>query len=194
MLALSSAFIGINIYKALENQRFKNEADAVLDTLRLAQNLMLIMDADVHVHFKTAEDKQSIEMQLSVDNALPNKKFLNLISKKILLKHILFVDFRDENKTHGDSDRIDVKFLSKGSYMSKGLMRLATYKINDSSTSDKKTGLKRYISLAGYPKPLHLSHTKENLLKDEKQELELNQRIISMTLSEIESKSEKESS
>ncbi|QLH36565.1 MAG: type II secretion system protein [Parachlamydiaceae bacterium] len=55
VLALASGVIGFSVHRALREQRFKTEVELVADSLRLAQNLMLIMNADVHVTFKADE-------------------------------------------------------------------------------------------------------------------------------------------
>src|SRR4051812_5988961 len=52
ILALSIGIIGINIHKAIVQQRFETEVALVLEELRFAQDLMLILDGNFKVKFE----------------------------------------------------------------------------------------------------------------------------------------------
>ena len=67
ILAIAAGVIGFSVNRALREQHFKTEVELVVDYLRLAQNLMLIMNADVHVIFKAAESEKSNLMSIEVD-------------------------------------------------------------------------------------------------------------------------------
>ena len=122
ILAIAIGAISFNINRALREQHFKTEVELVVDYLRLAQNLMLIMNADVHVIFKASEDGKSNVMSLEVDGNL-NDPLLKVVTDKAKrLNYIYLIEFYDVNKTHNEPGKVDVKFISKGSVMSKGLM------------------------------------------------------------------------
>ena len=55
LIALIAGLVGISVHKMYISQRFRNEVSLVVDQLRLAQDMMLILDTDVHVIF--SEDK-----------------------------------------------------------------------------------------------------------------------------------------
>jgi hypothetical protein len=64
----------------------------------------------------------------------------------------------DELLSEEQEKHIDIKFLSHGAVMSRGIMRLAT---SDDERVPKGT-LESFICLAGYPKPIVSSETKED--------------------------------
>lgn len=184
LLISAIGVIGININKALREQHFKTEVDLVTDMLVLAQNLMLIMNADTHVVFQTAKDQQSIQMQMHVDGN-EGSRLIKLVTEKIKdLKYVHYVQFKDENKTHNESEKVDVKFISKGSVMSKGLMRLSTHK-----SSNESGVLERYICLPGYAKPIYSTNKKnDDPACLEGQDNDFSQRFINFTVNEIHAK------
>ena len=69
VLAIGTMGIGFNVHRALREQHFKSEVELVVDYLRLAQNLMLIMDADVRVIFETSKNESSNIIRLEVDDS-----------------------------------------------------------------------------------------------------------------------------
>lgn len=158
ILAMAAGIVMVSINKAVVDQRFRTEVGGIVDTLRLAQDLMLIVGKDVKVVFQETKDHEGIEYWLEMDTILsPNIQ--KEITKRIhRLKTVKGVFFVDELLTEIHEGRLDVKFLSKGSVMSKGIMRLAT---SDSEHPPAGT-LQSYICLAGYPKPIISSETDED--------------------------------
>lgn len=150
VLTLAVGVIGFNIHRALREQHFKTEVELVVDYLRLAQNLMLIMNADVHVTFQAEGKEKFIHMKLKVDGNKGDSLLRLVTEKEKQLRYIQFLEFRDLNKTHNEPHMVDVKFISKGSVMSKGEMRLST---NESGES--RGALERFICLPGYPRPIN---------------------------------------
>lgn len=147
ILSLILGFVGINVNKAVHEQRFRSEVSAVVDTLRTAQYLMIIMDNDVHVKFKQTDNG----ILLSTETACPLEpawgKIL-LTPKKLNTIHI--VNFKDlQSPIPTEPGVVDVRFLSSGYVMSQGIMRLATA----DATQDRQ-GLQNYICLPGYPSAL----------------------------------------
>lgn len=144
ILAMCIGVIGFNTFKAVREQRFQTEVSQVVDDLRLAQNLMLIMNTDSRMKF-TSEDKL-IKYWLEFDQQLVKNWGRELQREPKTLKYIQFVNFQDElNKEHVVGSA-EVRFLSGGSVMSRGVMRLST-SIND----DARGALVRYVHLPGYP-------------------------------------------
>jgi hypothetical protein len=161
ILATVSGVVVISINKALVDQRFRTEVGLIIDELRLAQNLMLILDTDVHVHFAVSEKEQGIKYWLQLETSLPKNIQKEVLRKRKVLKTVKGVFLADELLTAVKEKHIDVKFLSNGSVMSKGIMRLAS---SDSESPPKGT-LQRFVCLAGYPKPILSSDTKEEAEK-----------------------------
>lgn len=144
ILSLIAGLIGININKAIREQRFKTEVSLVVDKLRLAQNLMLILHGDVHVKFTSEKGGEAIKMWLEVDDSNAPEWVKQFQKSPKLLKAIQFINFQD-NDNQSEYGKIDLKFLSGGTVMSRGLLRLST------SESNMAGALERFITLSGYP-------------------------------------------
>jgi len=180
VLALTTGTIAFNINKALREQHFKTEVELVVDYLRLAQNLMLIMNVDTHVIFENSKSDGSNLISLKIDENLDDRLLEVVTSKQKKLDYIRFIDFHDENRTTVDLNKIDVKFISKGSVMSKGLLRLAT-------TESTAGGLQKYICLAGYPKSIYSISEKTDDPSCHESAQDFDQRLIQFTVQEIQS-------
>lgn len=157
ILAMVSGIVGVSINKALVDQRFRSEVGMIVDEMRLAQDLMLILGTDVRVVFQETKNHEGIEFWLDMDTMLSNNIQRELTKRIHKLKVIKGVFFSDELLTEVHEGKMDVKFLSNGAVMSKGIMRLAS---SDSEQSQKGI-LENYICLPGYPKPIKSSETKE---------------------------------
>lgn len=155
ILGIVGGFIAINVKDSLYEQRFRNEVELVVDKLRLAQELMLIFEGDVHFKIASAKDNKSFEYGLAFDHDMPSQwsKQLQKISNLTSIHNVNFpVDPND--KTEG----LDIKFFSNGAVMSRGILRLS------SAAADGPNVLTRYICLPGHPAPIY-STSKE--LKEE---------------------------
>jgi len=146
IIGMIAGLMSFNINRAMADQRFKTESGLVLDILRMAQNLMLILNEDIHVKF--AQDKQSLklmywmEMSCSIskqwDKQLPlTPRFLSSIQRIDLLN--------GENSETTNENQLDLKFLSGGTVMSSGILRLSAASGGDNQ---------RYICLKGVPNPI----------------------------------------
>jgi type II secretory pathway pseudopilin PulG len=184
VLAMALGVIGFNIHKALREQRFKSEVDVVVDYLRLAQNLMLIMNADTHVIFKAAENEKANIMTLKVDGNISDPLLKLVTENPKQLNDIYLIEFYDQNKTHNEPGVVDVKFISKGSVMSKGVMHLST-----NEKSDTAGAIERFICLPGYPKPIEstIKEGDDPSCNDQKQ-VDFDLRLITYTVQEINAK------
>lgn len=168
ILALLTGIIGINISNTIIDQRFRNEVSRVVDQIRLAQDLMLILGTDVHLIFAEDESEQGIKYWLELETGLPDQVGREVKRPHALLKTIrgLFIEDTTE-ATKPEKGKIDLLFLSGGSVMSKGVLRL--------STSDKVSppvgALNNFICLPGYPHPIFSVESSEEaescLPKDE---------------------------
>lgn len=157
ILSIASGAVAIGINKALVEQHFRTEVDLIVNEMKLAQDLMLILGTDVHLHFAEAKKNEGIEYWLELETKLPQNVQREVQRKKKVLKTIKGVFLEDSLLWEIQESHIDVKFLSNGAVMSKGIMRLAT-----SSDENIPAGtLESFIYLAGYPRPIVSSRTKE---------------------------------
>jgi type II secretory pathway pseudopilin PulG len=154
ILGIIAGFFGINIAKALKEQRFNTEVSLVLNQLRLAQDIMLIMNTNLTLTFK-AHSTEGIEYSLKTAVEMPKEmKFWEKEIKRShsflkTIKQVNFDDQLDKDNPTDAENTISVKFLSGGDKMSYGIMRLST------SKNDEDFGaLTRYICLPGYPAPI----------------------------------------
>lgn len=157
VVALVAGIMAIGIDKALLDQRFRNEVSMIVDDLRLAQELMMIVGADVHLVFKAQESGEGIQYLIKTEAQMTESIQRILINKKRELKTIHGVFFKDELERSNAPGEIDVKFISKGIVMSKGIMRLAL----SSKEELQGNGLENFICLPGYPQLIVSKDTKE---------------------------------
>jgi len=154
ILSLVAGVIGINIAKAVVEQRFRSEVYLVADQIRLAQDLMLIADVDVNLLFVVKE--KGIEYYLTTSKDLPGNWKQEIDRSHKYLTTIKAVEFDDQLKLPKISGSIDIKFYSKGGVMSSGALRLAT-----AASGIDKDILEKFIILPGYPTPVSISNTEE---------------------------------
>ena len=132
LLSFITGILSVSISSVVQKQRFQTDASIVLDKLRLAQDLMLLTNADVTVTLTSQENGTSLDFK--IDSPL-TKEFRNYLEKnsKLSIDSIAF----DTQKSP-----ITLEFLSGGSLMSQGVLTL-------SSSSNK-----RFICLKGFPHPI----------------------------------------
>jgi type II secretory pathway pseudopilin PulG len=157
LIALIAGLVAININKILVNQRFRNEVSLVVDQLRLAQDMMLILDTDVHAIFSEDKKENFNLVKIQSETKLPEGIERELKRKDVVLKTIKGIFFEDKLGGETTQGRIDVKFLSRGAVMSKGIMRLAT----SDEQNPPANVLQNYICLPGYVRPIYSYETKE---------------------------------
>lgn len=146
IIGLVAGILTFNIRKTIVEQRFRSEVDMVVDKLRLAQNFMLILDTDVH--FKLIQTDNGIKYWLEFSCPL-SKGWSQELSKPSFLRTIHVVNFKDQLPMTEKSGEIDIRFLSGGMVMSRGVLRLSTSEL----AGDEK-GLEKFVCLRGYPYPI----------------------------------------
>jgi type II secretory pathway pseudopilin PulG len=181
VLALMGGIIGINVTRALKEQRFRTEVDLLVDTLRLAQNLMLILGADVHVRLRTAPDKAGIEYMLDVEGGVP-KNWEPIINRsRRLMKEVHGVSFREMQPFPIVEGQLDIRFQSGGSTMSKGVFRLSTHE------NERAPGaITMAVCLKGHPHPIiAVQEGKDQIQCEDGTDVEFNNRLTTSTIQEI---------
>jgi type II secretory pathway pseudopilin PulG len=149
ILLLIGSFIAINIKKALLDQRFRTEVNLIVDQIKLAQDLMLVMHKDVHLIF-ASDGKNGVDYQIKCDTPLPKGWDKEIERHHERLKVVRRVDFDDKLKLEPPkAGKVDIKFMSQGTVQSKGILVLSSY-----FESSEKGPLTRYICLPGYPSPI----------------------------------------
>lgn len=150
ILAVTGGAVAIGVRRALEDQRFRSEVGVIVNKLRLAQDLMLIIGTDVHVKFAQDNKAGGNRVTMEMETRLPPEIEREVLREHGHLKMIRGIFFRDLNTPQYAEGQIDVRFFSSGAVMSRGVMRLAT-----SDREDPPAGtLEAYVCLPGYPSPI----------------------------------------
>ncbi|WP_068468574.1 pilus assembly FimT family protein [Candidatus Protochlamydia phocaeensis] len=139
ILSLGLALTGVKLKEAYDEQRFASEVQQVLDRLRMAQDLMLIMNADVQVCFSRNAKTKQIECKLDIEKPIKDG-WANLIERPLALSAIRSYQF------NGSQDDPLILRFSLGK-MSQGQLTLL-------EASEAKEARKDFIELPGYPSPL----------------------------------------
>jgi len=184
IIALISGLAAIGIDKALVTQRFENEAGAIVNDLRLAQELMMVLDADVHVKFSSDDNRKGIEYWLEMDTQIDESLQRLITKKKPVLTTIRGVFFEGDASDQQIEGMLDLKFLSKGAVMTKGVVRVSI----SGDDHPPKDALESFICLTGYPSPISLIGTREALelsCTDEIKEEQFNETVTQDTLSRL---------
>lgn len=184
VLALVAGLVSINIRKALHEQNFRSEVELVVNKLRVAQDLMLIFRGEVKVLIKKDENDKGL-IWLEFESKMPGH--WEREAKRIhTLKYIRTINFRDEllyansySVKKEDDDTLEIRFLSNGSTMSKGLMQLASGDIS------------RYIYLPGYPAPIISLVSETEAFAIAKDDSAFNHELTSRTAAEVQFLKEK---
>lgn len=131
---------GVKVKDLYREQRFLSEVQQVSSHLSMAQDLMLIMDADVFVYFSPKEDKQ-LQVWLEIEKPL-EKPWAGLVERKLSLTAIRSAEF-------GENPNKEFILQFSLGKMSKGTLVLFEEEQNRSQ-DDKKFE----IELVGYPSPI----------------------------------------
>lgn len=154
--------IGINIAGAVRTERFRASVKILTDRLQLAQDIMLIVRANVRVTLERKDD--GLHISLNVDGALTPA--LDRATKDTMIVSGIHA-FRFTN-VHGETfeSSVVLDFYSGGSRMTRGELLLAEESLNAND------GLQELIVLRGRPQAIKASSPEdaENLSQDNLQE------------------------
>lgn len=182
ILALAMGMTAIGIRQVLRDQKFKTESYEVLSTLRLAQQIMLILNTDVHVIFKS-EDNKGFSYRIALDDKLKENWHKQITKQRPVLTEIRSINFVDALGPSGKSNELDIRFLSGGSTISQGVMRLST------APPGTPYAPQAFICFPGFPHHLELTSDPEKdkacNVQDQKK---FNNGITQITVSEVNDK------
>lgn len=143
IISFGMILTGVKIKEVYQEQRFLSEAQRVLSHISMAQDLMLIMDADVQVKFGPDPETKKMQVWLEIEKPL-EKSWARLIERKLSLAVIQSLEF--DEKTEKE---LTLQF-SLG-HMSKGKLILFEGEQDQGDRSEKR---QFEIDLLGYPSPL----------------------------------------
>lgn len=178
ILGLAAGFVGINVSKAITEQGFRTDASVVVDYLRFAQNLMLIMDEDVEVIF--AKDSKDGVLRFWLNFECPlGKQWNKMLNRKpAALKNIKWVSLSGSSSDEStEQKQVVLKFLSRGTVMTRGILELVG------------KNMTRSILLSGSPQPIFFSSaTEANFLVEESERSSQGKLLTEHLVSDIHAK------
>ena len=140
LLSIGIAVTGVKVKQAYDEQRKLSDVQLVLNCLIMAQDLMLLMDADTEVVLKHDPQLKQVVCQLIVEKPLDNT-WTKLVERQIPLSVIRSFHFTDH---HGNALRLQFS-LGK---MSQGTLTLSMNERRSFGSDDKDAF---EIILPGYP-------------------------------------------
>jgi hypothetical protein len=181
ILIITLGLIGVNIRDLIKQQKFKSEVSLVVDQLRLAQDLMLILNTDSI--FKIAKDDKGLTTSITVETNLPPGWQREILRQRPPLTSIVAAEFDDRSSgTKTNAFPLELHFLSEGSVMSQGVLRLAS----------RGGEMESFICLPGYPSPLESISDLQNASACNKQsESDFFEKLTFYTRREIEERVQK---
>lgn len=146
VLLFVTGVIGFNIRRALITQRFNTETALFVDSIRLAQDMMLILSKDVHLRVKPGPKEQGMEYFIEVEGGAP-KGWENLIKRSHrIMQSVHYIRFDQLDSFPSQPGQMDLRFQSRGSMMSKGELQFSSHQDPYISAA-----LRRAVCLRGYP-------------------------------------------
>ncbi|ADI39245.1 putative membrane protein [Waddlia chondrophila 2032/99] len=149
ILLFVSGVIGFNIRRALMTQRFNTETALFVDSIRLAQDMMLILSRDVYLKVRPWSQDQGMEYFIEVEGGVP-KEWESVIKRSHrVMESVHYISFERQDSFPSQPGMLELRFQSRGSMMSKGELRF-------SSHEDPFTGaaMRRAVCLRGHPQAI----------------------------------------
>lgn len=172
LILLTTGAIGINIYQAVHEQRFNTELDILVNQLRVAQDLMLVMRADIEVNL-TRDANGVYHSALKAKSPIPPFSRRLLKKAEYTYSAIKLVEF-DKN---GEAQNfpVSIKFFANGFAMSQGILRIG---------NDPEKPPQELIVLSGYPQPMQTVPAEDYKPLDQRADHELYERLTTYILTE----------
>lgn len=186
ILSLIAGIIGMGIRQSILDQKFRNEVSMVVDQMRLAQDLMLILGTDVHLKFAADDKEKGIRLWIETESKLYGPVQKEIDRQQHFLTAIHGVFFDDQTDHFHKKEHLDILFLSKGAVMSNGILRLS---LTDRDPAPEGE-VQNFICLKGYPAPISAKETYELAASscNEEKEKDFNKRLTDDTLQRIPDK------
>ncbi len=146
ILSFGAILTGVKVKDLYLEQRFLSEAQQVLSHLGMAQDLMLIMDADVEVKLTYDRKTKEVICWMEVEKPI-EEPWKRLIERRLSLSAIRSFQWGER-----EEDPLTLSFI--WGQMSQGTLLLSAATKEEGSRSQKQ---EFKIELPGYPAPLGTS-------------------------------------
>ncbi len=144
ILAVVMGVVSLNIGTAVRTERFRSGVALLVERMRLAQDIMLILRTSVRVKLEQKDD--GLHCTLVTEGAL-TPALARAAAETAVIKSIRAFVYTDADGS-SSSDSVTLEFLSGGSRMSRGKLVLASGTLGDENT------LTEEIVLPGFPATL----------------------------------------
>jgi len=145
LLAIGLGLTGFKMKQAYDEQKFLTEVQQLTSTLQTAQDLMLILDAEVDVVFFEDFKEKKIGYQLVSEGGRIPKQWLALIGQRVLLNKIRYLSVN--GMAPSELPTLKLHFYSRGLAMSVGKVVVSRDEKLDSQDSSRSY----QIVMHGYP-------------------------------------------
>ena len=157
LISFGVLLTGVKVKEMYHEQRFFSEAQKVLSHLTMAQDLMLITDADVYFKFAPdPQDRDKLQFWLEVEKPF-EEAWAHFIERKVNLEAIRSYEFIDHRER--DYHRHDLALLFSSGAMSQGELTLYEGTKQNAGQKDNRF---YSIELPGYPKSLKGEASKDD--------------------------------
>src|ERR1700733_237257 len=129
LVAMVAGLAAINIRRVVVEQRFLSDVERVVDLLRVAQNLSLIVGHDTSATLSSTGKQPVIECKMAIDKLLPKAsgEWQKEIDRaRTPLKNVKRIDFNEQTVLANRTGEIALHFRSQGTIVPTGVMRLSS--------------------------------------------------------------------
>lgn len=136
---------GVKVKELYQEQHFLSESQQAVSYFAMAQDLMLVMDADVEVKIVQESENDPIEISLEIEKPLIDA-WARFIKRKLELKGIRSYEWKERGQHIGYRNHKDLTLQFSLGKMSKGVLVLFAGKEKDQGQFE--------VELLGYPSPI----------------------------------------
>lgn len=147
ILSMGIALTGVKLKQAYQEQRVNSDVQQVVNSLRMAQDLMLLMNADAEVVLTQNLQDKIVTCQINVEKPL-SKQWEKIAERTIKLTAI-----RSFRISRHEENPLRIQFIM--GKMTEGTLMLSSDEHVNTLSKDKNKNFR--ISLKGYPSPIALS-------------------------------------
>ena len=190
LIAMIAGVAGVNIRRMILEQRFLSDVERIVDQLRLAQNLSLIVGHDTSVSFTSDADGKGVESKIAIEKLLPKASgdWQREIEKsRMPLKGVKRLDFQGQTIVNDRKGKLSLFFRSQGSVVPQGVVRLSS-----TTQEGEESQFVRYICFPGYSSPIFASSSLEKGTCNPIQEHDQNEQLTFALQREIAERNIKE--
>jgi hypothetical protein len=180
ILVIFTGVIGINVAKSLREQKFNTEVSLIVERLRLCQNIMLVLNRDVRFKVRQAEREEGLEITLEVEGGIAKEWQFVLDRARMKLNTIHLFQFNDLLSLPIKQNEVEIRFLSGGTVMSRGVIHLSTHE-----NSNESGAINSAIILYGYPHPIQSVNEKDKPVVLEEEDYGEDIRLTNYTVEEL---------